>query len=251
MNISNITTKDVVTALKNFISKQEYDGFAVNCRDKGEAELLLAALHSLGHRWSETAPIITEEGNIVARYKYKSETCYRFHLNEPDIMKAQRSFYEKKGITVYTFDDLISSYLNAQSSQSAETISAKPDAEKHDSAEDDGKSAKSVSEVELHLTNTSEKNKSNNGAVLEKQSKSSENGFSPSLCKLLNVSEKEPFLIECSRILMFLPNTPYRISENGLREYLADAKNDCWMPCNDERELAYLVSHPEIIVKIK
>ena len=87
--------------------------------------------------------------------------------------------------------------------------------------------------------------------MAEKGENTPKNSVLVNLCNLLGVGVNEPFMIECGRILLFLPNTLYRINEYGVREYLADTKNDWWAACNDEKELSYLISHPEIIVRLK
>ena len=97
---SKIDTQDVVNAIKLFMKEQEYDGFAVNCQTREEAEVFLSGLHAIGRYWSEDQPII-KDGNVITYYKYRSETCYRFFLQEKNVMKAQKSYYEKKGITIY------------------------------------------------------------------------------------------------------------------------------------------------------
>ena len=38
-DISKIDTQDVVNAIKLFMKEQEYDGFAVNCQTREEAEV--------------------------------------------------------------------------------------------------------------------------------------------------------------------------------------------------------------------
>lgn len=252
MDTTNLTTENVITALKAFMSEQEYDGFAICCIDKAEAELLLAALHALGRYWDETQPLVTEEGRVDVRFKYKRGTCYRFYLQDSIVMKGERAFYEKKGLTVYPFEELITTYLrfdndtDTQSKPQPEQISQV--AEVKNNGEIKEVKLKSDKKEQSESESSSEYEKPNIKEVV-KRSETAQKDDLPPLCKLLGVGVKEPFLVECSKILLFLPNTLYRVNENGIREYLVDSKNQWWVSCDDEKELSYLISHPEIVVK--
>ena len=261
MDISKLTTQNVITAVKSFISEQEYDGFAINCKTKDEAELFLTALHFLGRYWSEDTPIINDEGKVTVRYKYKDATCYRFYLDDPLVMKGSKTFYERKGIEIYSFEDLITTYLRFD-----DCINDEPETEKTEETEATEDETSETSEIEkpepLNDETEFEPNEPDKpdepkietvkvDETAEKGEKTSKNSVLPNLCNLLGVDVNEPFMIECGRILLFLPNTMYRINEYGVREYLADTKNDWWATCDDEKELSYLISHPEIIIKLR
>ena len=248
-DISKIDTQDVVNAIKLFMKEQEYDGFAVNCQTREEAEMFLSGLHAIGRYWSEDQPII-KDGNVITYYKYRSETCYRFFLQEKNVMKAQKSYYEKKGITIYTFTELIEHYLNLTPDKTNENSDAEHQAELLENTktkpETPNTTTATAAENEKAVNNDEPKDVRKEMAA--RTSQVAQNDALPNICRILNVKVKEPFYIECGRILLFLPNTPYRINENGMREFLADAKNEVWVPCNDERELAYLICHPEIVI---
>lgn len=253
MDTTNLTTQNVITALKAFMSEQEYDGFAICCTDKSEAELLLAALHKLGRYWDETQPLVTEEGKVDVRFKYKRGTCYRFYLQDPIVMKGERAFYEKKGLTVYPFEELITTYLRFDNDVDTQV---KPQSEQIPQGTE-VKNTGEIKEVNPKADKKEQpkaekplKNEKSKIKEAEKRSETAQNDDLPPLCKLLGVGVKEPFLIECSKILLFLPNTLYRVNENGIREYLVDSKNQWWVSCNDEKELSYLISHPEIVNKL-
>lgn len=248
-DISKINTQDVVNAIKLFMKEQEYDGFAVNCQTREEAEMFLSGLHAIGRYWSEDQPII-KDGNVITYYKYRSETCYRFFLQEKNVMKAQKSYYEKKGITIYTFTELIEHYLNLTPDKTNKNSDAEHQSELLENTkskpETPNTTTATAAENEKAVNNDEPKDVRKEMAA--RTSQAAQNDALPNICRILNVKVKEPFYIECSRILLFLPNTPYRINENVMREFLADAKNEAWVPCNDERELAYLICHPEIVI---
>ena len=271
MDTSKLTTQNVITAVKSFISEQEYDGFAINCKTKDEAELFLTALHFLGRYWSEDTPIINDEGKVTVRYKYKDATCYRFYLDDPLVMKGSKTFYERKGIEIYSFEDLITTYLrfddyindepeteieNEKAKEIEETESTE-DETSETSENEESELLKDETEIEPNEPNEPDKPKietietAETVETTEKGEKTPKNSVLPNLCNLLGVGLNEPFMIECGRILLFLPNTMYRINEYGVREYLADTKNDWWATCDDEKELSYLISHPEIIIKLR
>lgn len=272
MDISKLTTQNVITAVKSFISEQEYDGFAINCKTKDEAELFLTALHFLGRYWSEDTPIINDEGKVTVRYKYKDATCYRFYLDDPLVMKGSKTFYERKGIEIYSFEDLITTYLRFDDYNDEAEIEKSEDLKKPEETEEIEKTEDKTSgtseiekpeplndETEITEIEPNESDKPDKPKIetikadeaAEKGEKTPKNSVLPNLCNLLGVGVNEPFMIECGRILLFLPNTLYRINEYGAREYLADTKNDWWATCDDEKELSYLISHPEIIIKLR
>lgn len=275
MDTSKLTTQNVITAVKSFISEQEYDGFAINCKTKDEAELFLTALHFLGRYWSEDTPIINDEGKVTVRYKYKDATCYRFYLDDPLVMKGSKTFYERKGIEIYSFEDLITTYLrfddynDEPETEKSEDLKKSEETEEIEKTEDETSGTSVTSEIneneepeplndetEIEPNEPNEPNEPKAETVetvrmAEKGENTLKNSVLVNLCNLLGVGVNEPFMIECGRIFLFLPNTLYRINEYGVREYLADTKNDWWAACNDEKELSYLISHPEIIVRLK
>lgn len=282
MDTSKLTTQNVITAVKSFISEQKYDGFAINCKTKDEAELFLTALHFLGRYWSEDTPIINDEGKVTVRYKYKDATCYRFYLDDPLVMKGSKTFYERKGIEIYSFEDLIATYLrfddyinDEPETEKSEDLKKSEETKEIEKTEDETSETSGISgtsgtseineieepeplndETEIESNEPNEPNESKTKAVetvrmAEKGENTPKNRVLVNLCNLLGVGVNEPFMIECGRILLFLPNTLYRINEYGVREYLADTRNDWWAACNDEKELSYLISHPEIIVRLK
>lgn len=270
MDTSKLTTQNVITAVKSFISEQEYDGFAINCKTKDEAELFLTALHFLGRYWSEDTPIINDEGKVTVRYKYKDATCYRFYLEDPLVMKGSKTFYERKGIEIYSFEDLITTYLRfddytndepeIEKSEDLKKSEETEEVEKIEETEDETSETSEIeeseplndeTEIEPNEPNEPEPETVETVRMAEKGENTPKNSVLINLCNLLGVGVNEPFMIECGRILLFLPNTLYRINEYGVREYLADTKNDWWAACNDEKEFSYLISHPEIIVRLK
>lgn len=273
MDTSKLTTQNVITAVKSFISEQEYDGFAINCKTKDEAELFLTALHFLGRYWSEDTPIINDEGKVTVRYKYKDATCYRFYLDDPLVMKGSKTFYERKGIEIYSFEDLITTYLRfddyindepetekSEDLKKSEEIEETEEIEKNEdetsvtsetSENEEPEGLNDETEIEPNEPNEPKAEEVETVRMAEKGENTPKNSVLPNLCNLLGVGVNEPFMIECGRILLFLPNTLYRINEYGVREYLADTKNDWWATCDDEKELSYLISHPEIIIKLR
>lgn len=154
-DISKIDTQDVVNAIKHFMKEQEYDGFAVNCQTREEAEVFLSGLHAIGRYWSEDQPII-KDGNVITYYKYRSETCYRFFLQEKNVMKAQKSYYEKKGITIYTFTELIENYLNLTPDKTNKNSDEKHQSEVFESTKSETPSASTDSKVAVSTAETVE-----------------------------------------------------------------------------------------------
>lgn len=250
------TTQEVARAIVNFLNMQEYDGFAILCAQKSEAECLLSALHSLGCYWSEKQPIISDDGSIILKWKYKENTCYRFFISKRDVFSAQKSFYERKELTVYTFQELMqygesekenapasSGFANnaseeilAENEPASSELPEKDEIKNEPNEDSDVPSAvPAVSDEAAEKTN------------LHETEPISETAGALPLLKILNLKANEPFYIECNNILLFYPKTLYRFNERGMREYLADSLHEVWVPCNDERELSYLINHPEII----
>ncbi len=281
MDYSNITPKQVAEAVRTFLSKQSYDGFAFHCPTKEEGELLLSALHLLGRRWSDTQPIITEDGKMFAGKKYGTKTCYRFFIEEKNVYSAQRGFYEKNSLEIIEFEDFVNEYILSKEAGttgsamysaadiSSDVTSAENDAS--ESAESTGTSENDVVEISTETpqndvfidsetgdvySEESLKNDDSESYVEQKQTTAGNNrkrrgngNNVPAICKLLGLQPLKIFTVKCDNILLFYPDIEYRFNERGQREYLVDYNNDYWAPCNDEKELAYLIEHPEIIIK--
>lgn len=238
------TTQDIAQAILRFLDTQEYDGFAIQCSEKSMAEKLLPALHTLGRKWSETQPIISETGAIKLNWKYKSDTCYRFFISSSDLFAAQRSFYEKKGLTIYSFEELMQ-YAETTPVQTIQEAKPEPQSETQP------QTMKVKGDTETKGEDTEPITAPEPSKLVAKETVTEpkkQEGKLPIL-QILGLVANEPFQIKCEKILLFYPNTLYRINEIGMREYLADAVNGVWIPCNDERELSYLINHPEIVKK--
>lgn len=248
------TTQEVAKAIVNFLNSQDYDGFAIHCAQKSEAECLLSALHSIGCYWSESQPIISNDGSILLKWKYKENTCYRFFISQRDVFSAQKSFYEKKGLTVYTFQQLMQyGERKEENETSPNNFTESKGEEVRIETTAANLSEKDEPETELdkssdvpNATPTANDEVVEKTALRENKTHTEPENALP-LLKILNLRANEPFYIECSNILLFYPKTLYRFNERGMREYLADSLHDMWVPCNDEKELSYLVNHPEII----
>lgn len=259
-------TVDVAKAVKNFMNAQEYNGFAIHCPQKEQAEALLSALHFLGcSRWEETKPIISKDGVMTLNWKYKEKTCYRFFIDSFELYSAQKSFYEKKKFFIYTFDELMSQYGEKTEQQEDATQNVNTDTEKTTTDTPDASASAPTPEVtasesgkilteeefsKLHQeTNgfNEQYPKTENASPMGTTEQEQQTEFP--LLKMLNLRVNEPFFIQCDKILLFYPKTLYRFNKNCTREYLADVANNVWVPCSKEEELNYLVNHPEIMQK--
>lgn len=252
-------TMNVVQAVRKFMDAQEYSGFAIHCPQKEQAEALLSALHSLGRHWSETEPIISADGTIKLNWYYGKKTCYRFFIDTFELYSAQQSFYEKKKFFIYTFDELMSQYgtneepqseTNQQNTDTADVALQPKKNNKLDENTKPENSSDSLPDVPAadvpvptqEAPVSEEQTDRNTSVDTEKYSQFL-------LLQFLNLRVNEPFFIKCDKILLFYPKTLYRFNGNGARECLVDVENGVWVPCNEEKELNYLINHPKIIQK--
>ena len=97
----------VYQALQNFLSQQNVCNFAINCETREEAEDFLTAVHCTGRVWSKTKKIIEGDGTKNIIWKYKQNTCYRIFFDDEEILSAQKKFYEKKGLEIFSFSELL------------------------------------------------------------------------------------------------------------------------------------------------
>lgn len=272
------TYKKIAEGIGRFLSEQTYDGFAIHCKSKDEAELLLRGLHILGRRWSETQPIVDEEGKATLKYaKHGTKTSYRFFLLNNDIYQGQKTFYEKNGLNVIEFEDFFKTYVkSSEETEHAEAVQPVNEVKENQTpaVNDETKSVQILTEEKeeksktlLGVLNENEDENITEPKNVAEDNKNTANQIAnakydetlpvrektankPKICNILQLKVNDIFTIECSNIMLFYPNVIYRFNEQGHREMLVDSKNNVWIPCNEEPELIYLIEHPEVIKKI-